>query len=476
MKNKVKLTNFSGLPAGILIPLIFASSCSSGERAPKPNVIIFYIDDMGYSDLGCYGSKINRTPILDRMAAEGMMFTDFYSASSVCTPSRAALLTGCYPIRVDMAINDWETGMKQVLFPVSTKGLNPSETTIADMLKVEGYQTACIGKWHLGDQPEFLPTRQGFDYYYGIPYSNDMGSEQFPINPPLPLLRQETVIEAPVEQSTMTQRFTNEAIAFMEKNKSKPFFIYLPHAMVHFPLHVSDSFKGKSANGIYGDAVEEVDWSLGQVLEYLKENDLDDNTLVLFSSDNGGVQRLGGSNLPLSGSKGSIMEGGFRVPLLARWPGKIPVGSTSNSLTSTIDILPTLAEVCGAELPHVPIDGVSIAEILYGKKTDDAHSVFLYYQKNQLQAIRSGTWKLVLPLDNRIVYPWSDSTSLQEALLFKLSDDIAEEINLAETWPQRVTELIALADSAKSVLGDGTLSGKEARKAGFVSHAEPLRP
>jgi len=284
------------------------SAVARDRAAIKPNFIIIFCDDLGYGDVGCFGSEKHRTPNINRMAAEGMRFTSFYVTSGVCTPSRSSLMTGCYPRRVNMHESDRN---ECVLFPVARKGLNPDEITIAEVLKAQGYATACVGKWHLGDQPEFLPTSQGFDYYFGIPYSNDMGANQRNSNPPLPLVRNKKVIEAPADQNTLTQRYTQEVIKFITANKDTPFFIYLPHTMPHNPVHSSEKFRGRSANGGYGDSVEEIDWSTGEILAALKKLDIDERTLVVFTSDNGAAPRWGGSNLPLSGWKGSTMGVGF---------------------------------------------------------------------------------------------------------------------------------------------------------------------
>ncbi|MGD1894986.1 MAG: sulfatase-like hydrolase/transferase, partial [Cyclobacteriaceae bacterium] len=299
------------------LSLLMLSVSASFSQSLKPNIILIFCDDLGYGDLGVYGSKLHRSPNLDQMAADGAHFTDFYVTSGVCTPSRASLLTGCYPRRVDMHVNarHRDSVGTQVLFPRAKKGLNPNEITLAELLKEQGYATTCIGKWHLGDQPEFLPTHQGFDYYFGIPYSNDMNRNYVP----LPLMRDEKVIEAPVDQNTITRRYTEEAIRFMDEHQNESFFIYLPHAMTHNPLHASDNFRGKSANGIYGDAVEELDWSTGQILKYLRENNLEENTIVIFTSDNGAAPHWGGSNGKLRGWKGSTWEGGMRVPCLMQW-------------------------------------------------------------------------------------------------------------------------------------------------------------
>lgn len=353
---------------------------------------------MGYGDIGCFGSTKHRTPNIDKMAGEGMKFTDFYVTSGVCTPSRSSLLTGCYPKRVDM---HQDSKGRCVLFPAGKKGLNPNEITIAELLKQQGYATCCIGKWHLGDQPKFLPTRQGFDCYYGIPYSNDMGGSR-PEKPPLPLMRNEKVIEAPANQNTLTKRYTAEALKFIKKNKDRPFFIYLPHSMVHNPLHASKTFRGKSANGIYGDAVEEVDFSTGQILDTLKKLNLDKNTLVVFTSDNGASNQFGGSNAPLRGHKGSTWEGGMREPCLMWWPGHIPAGKTCSQMAITMDLLPTFTALAGANLPvDREIDGRNIWPLMSKSGVKSPHEAFYYYQIDQLQAVRSGKWKLHLPLKQK---------------------------------------------------------------------------
>ena len=292
----------------VSVPLTYS------EDSQAPNIILIFCDDLGYGDLGTYGSQVNRTPRINALAEDGIVFTDFYSSSPVCTPSRASLLTGCYARRIDM--HEDLTG-HWVLIPRSARGLNPEELTIAEVLKSAGYATACIGKWHLGDQPRHLPTSHGFDTYFGIPYSNDMQQAKRG-DPPLPLVRQETVIEAAADQSTLTQRYTHEAVKFIEANREQPFFLYLPHTFPHTPLFASPAFKDKSANGRYGDSVEEIDWSTGEILDTLDRLSLTENTLVIFTSDNGSNRRNGGSNLPLAGAKGSTMEGGMCVPMIAR--------------------------------------------------------------------------------------------------------------------------------------------------------------
>lgn len=454
------------------VMLALFASCRKKENAP-PNFIIIYCDDLGYGDIGPYGNKVHRTPNLDRMANEGVVFTDFYVTSGVCTPSRSSLMTGSYAQRVDMHVNarPWGSVGRQVLFPKANKGLNPNEITIAEMLLDHGYATACIGKWHLGDQPQFLPTRQGFDYYYGIPYSNDMNRDFCP----LPLMRGEQVIEAPVDQSTITRRYTEEAIQFIEQNRDQPFFVYLSHAMTHNPLYAGEKFKGKSSNGIYGDAVEEIDWSTGQILDYLRTNDLAENTMVLFSSDNGAASRFGGTNTPLSGWKGSTMEGGMRVPGIFWWPGELKSKTVKNSMATTMDIFPTIASIVETEIPSDrKLDGFDIMDQLTGKSSESPYQVFYYYQLEQLQAIRKGPWKLHLPLDSMYRnFHRAEIVSGREMALYNLEDDISESSNLAQKHPDIVKELLEEADVARSELGDFGIQGAGVRPAAIEDNPTP---
>lgn len=374
---------------------IIVSLLITHATARKPNLILIYMDDMGYGDIGCFGSTKNRTPILDQMAREGRRFTDFYVTSGVCTPSRSSLLTGCYPRRLNMHIDQ---NNKWVLFPNARKGLNPEETTVAELLKKQGYATTCIGKWHLGDQPEFLPTNHGFDSYFGIPYSNDMGRK----NIPLPLLRDDKVIEAPVAQSPVTRRYTDEAVKFIKANREKPFFLYLPHTSVHLPLFPGEDFKGKSANGKYGDWIEEVDACTGVILQTLRDEKLDQDTLVIFTSDNGGSIPHAQSNLPLRGGKQDHWEGGIRVPTCVVWPGKIPAGKRSNTPGMTMDFLPTLAKLAGLKVGH-EIDGQSLAPVWTKGAAGDPDRTMIWvrregnmrYQGRAYYAIRQGNWKLL---------------------------------------------------------------------------------
>lgn len=438
--------------AGII--LLFLSTLSSPvtaqrPNAEKPNIIIFFTDDQGYQDLGCFGSPLIQTPHLDQMAREGMRFTDFYSASPVCSPSRAALLTGCYPPRV---------GLVQVLWPADKKGLDPQEMTIADMLKVQGYATACIGKWHLGDKPEFLPLQQGFDSYLGIPYSNDMSinpqvaiasdavfregmteervRNEKPVKHMVPLIRDNQVVEYPVDQTTLTKRYTEEAVRFITENKDQPFFLYMPQTMPHIPLFTSPEFAGKSKGGPYGDVIEELDHSMGEILKTLKALNIDEQTLVIFTSDNGPWDLKnghGGSALPLRGFKFQTYEGGMRVPMIARWPGRIPANTECSEVGATIDLLPTVAHITGAKKPDVQIDGKNIWPLLSGKKgARSPHKGYYYYWGNVLHAVRSGPWKLRVVKD--------------EVELYNLREDLSETRNVAAENPKIVKRLTKLKE------------------------------
>ena len=453
----------------VLIISLFFQGCNSVDQT-KPNFILIYCDDLGYGDIGPYGNKIHNTPALDQMAKEGVVLTDFYVTSGVCSPSRSSLMTGSYAQRVDMHVNarPWGSVGRQVLFPKAQKGLNPKEITIAEMLKMQGYATACIGKWHLGDQQEFLPTKQGFDYYYGIPYSNDMDRDFCP----LPLMQGERVIEAPVNQNTITRRYTEKVISFMDQNKNQPFFIYLPHAMTHNPLHAGEKFRGKSAYGIYGDAVEEIDWSTGEILNYLRENGLEKNTLVMFSSDNGAARPFGGTNLPLSGWKGSTWEGGMRVPGIFWWPGKLEPRKVTNIMATTMDLLPTIGRLSDANTPKErKLDGYDIFDLLTGNNNESPYKVFYYYQLEQLQAVRKGAWKLHLPLDSMYGnFHRAEIMDGRPLALFNLTRDVAESKNLADQYPEIVEDLMSEAATAREELGDFGVKGKGVRPAAIIEN------
>ena len=441
--------------------------------AAAPNYVLIFCDDLGYGDLRCYGSTKNRTPRIDAMAKEGMRFTSFLSSSPVCTPSRASLLTGCYARRVGM--HEDFTG-HWVLIPRSRRGMRADELTLPEMLKAKGYATACIGKWHLGDQPPHLPTAHGFDEYYGIPYSNDMASARRG-DPPLPLVQDTKVIEAPTNQATLTKRYTREAIQFIERNKSKPFFLYLPHTFPHLPLFASKEFHGKSANGRYGDSVEEIDWSTGKILDALKQHGLDKNTLVIFTSDNGSNGRNGGSNTPLSGAKGGTMEGGMRVPMIARWPGRILAGGTCNELSSTMDFLPTFAALSGGLLSANKIDGHDITPLLTGTKgAASPYEVFYYYRRRQLQAVRWGDWKWHLPLAN--TFPnWTTADQKgrgRPGKLVNLKTDLAEKVDVTAANPKVMAKMRELVAQADATLGNEGRQGKEQRQATTLKSSKPM--
>ncbi len=437
-------------------------------KAQQPNVILVFCDDLGYADIGPFGSTSHSTPVLDQMAKEGIRLSDFYSTCSVCTPSRASLMTGCYPRRVNMHVDEKNLC---VLFPAARKGLNPKEITIAEVLKDQGYATACIGKWHLGDHPDFLPTSQGFDSYFGIPYSNDMNRKQVP----LPLMRNETVIADSVQKDTsITRQYTKEAVKFIKANRSKPFFLYLPHTAVHLPLVPGKEFKGSSKDGPYGDWVQEIDWSMGEIFKTLKSEGLDEKTLVLFTSDNGSAREKQGSNMPLRGRKGRTDEGGMRVPCLVRWLGRIPAGTSSGEITSTIDLLPTFAALAGGKVPTDRIiDGKNIWPILSGEpNAQSPHKAFYYYQMDQLQAVRSGDWKLFVAMESK-KRNWGKPEGTTEQKLFNLSKDIHEDQNVAAANPEVVKRLENYAKEAVADLGNVGRPGGGQRPAGWVEKPSP---
>ena len=365
--------------------------CCGGEafaQDTKPNIVLIFIDDMGYADIEPFGNTLVRTPNLTRLAEEGRRFTNFYAAP-VCTMLRTNLMTGCYNPRVSMP---------GVYFPGSQYGLNPDETTLAEIVKPQGYATACVGKWHLGDAPEFLPTRQGFDRYFGLPYSNDMVAGRkgkSGVMPPLPVIRGETTIETEPDQSQLTRRYTEEAIKFIREKKDQPFFVYLPHTMVHFPLAASADFKDKSQMGLIGDTIEEIDWSVGQILDTLDDLKLSDQTIVIFTSDNGPARR---EAPPFRGNKGTCLEGGVREPTIVRWPGHVPAGTTCDQICGTIDMLPTFATLVGTTLdPSRPIDGKDMLPLMTDEGATTKRDTHVYYNgAGKAVAIRQGNWKLIV--------------------------------------------------------------------------------
>ena len=449
-----------------------APSLASAAGAKKPNFIIIFADDQGYQDIGCFGSPKIATPNLDRMAKEGMRFTDFYAAAPVCTPSRAALMTGCYPPRV---------GGLPVLFPRSTNGLNPKEVTIARMLKSAGYATACVGKWHLGYQKQFLPTSHGFDSYLGVPYSNDMTvaanmtyakdaklgegltAEKLQAGErkknDVPLLRDTEVVEYPTDQALLTKKYTAEAIRFITENKDRPFFLYLPHTMPHVPLFASEKFNGASKRGLYGDTIEEIDWCVGQIIQTLKDQGLDENTLIVYTSDNGpwlSKGENGGCALPLKGGKFSTWEGGMREPTIMRWPSKIPAGKVCAEVAGTIDMLPTIAKLAGVTPPTDRIiDGKDIFPLMSGQPgAKSPHEAYYYYRGAKLECIRQGRWKLRLGgkknVRKKVKGADGKTKQVQETVqeagqLFDLAADISETTNVADKNPDVVQRLAGLA-------------------------------
>ncbi len=444
------------------------------KREDQPNVVVMFVDNLGYGDLGCYGHPVHRTPNIDAMAREGMRFTDFYVTAGVCTPSRASLLTGCYSQRVDMHVSDRGGA---VLQPVAKKGLNPDEITIAETLRDAGYATACVGKWHLGDQPEFLPTKQGFDSWFGIPYSEDMYARPDKDWPQLPLVRNDMVIEAPVHLPSITERYTQEAVRFIEANKDRPFFLYMPQALpgsVKIP-EVGERFAGGSGNWAYGDCVEELDWSAGEVIRALQWHGLEENTLVIFLSDNGTPLNHGGSNDPLRAWGYSTWEGGMRVPCVMRWPGTIPAGVECSEVATTMDFMPTFSRMGGTTEPQDRvIDGHDIMALMRDDEgAESPYEAFYYYHMEQFHAVRSGKWKLFIPRDDRKNWHAHESTE-GEGLLFDLENDPGETTDLYDQHPDVVERLMALAEEARDDLGDTDREAKGRRPAGWVDDPKPL--
>lgn len=461
----------------LLLSLFLFASAVCAEQ--KPNIVLIFTDDQGYADLSCFGGKHVKTPRIDQMAAEGAKLTSFYVAASVCTPSRAGLMTGCYPKRIDMA-----RGSKfVVLLAKDPKGLNPEEITIAEVLKSVGYKTGIFGKWHLGDQLEFLPTRQGFDEFFGIPYSHDMHpfhprQKDFKF-PPLPLLEGEKVLETDPDADYLTKQFTGRAVQFIEENKDSPFFLYIPHPIPHKPLHVSpeymktvpeeikvrlnhekNSIDYKVRDKLFFQAVSELDWSVGQILDALEENGIDKNTLIIFTSDNGPAI---GSATPLKGRKNSTFEGGMRVPAVIRWPGEIPPGTEIDELVTAMDLLPTFAKLAGAEIPNDRvIDGKDISSVLAGD-SKSPREFFFYYKSDTLAAVRSGKWKLHLNQSG------PQKQAIKNATLYDLDEDISETSDVAEHNPMVVKRLFNAA-----LEFDNELTAN-IRPAGFATNPKILK-
>ncbi|MHC4512510.1 MAG: sulfatase family protein [Planctomycetota bacterium] len=440
---------------------------SKRPSTDRPNIIVIFTDDQGYADVGCQGAVGFATPHIDAMAAQGMRFTDFYVAAAACSPSRAALLTGCYPQRVSIPA---------VLFPQSRIGLNPDEVTLAEILRSRGYATAAVGKWHLGHHPPFLPTNHGFDQWLGLPYSNDMTPDasknpnpRARRHPPLPLMRGTEVIATEPDQSKLTQQYTEEALQFIRKQAQRPFFLYLAHTFPHVPLFAGERFAGKTKRGLYGDVIEEIDWSVGELLSELDRQGIADNTLVVFTSDNGpwlvkGAH--GGSAKPLREGKATSFEGGHRVPCVIRWPAKIPAGQVCRTMVTAMDLLPTITALCGGTLPQDRnIDGRDVSALLRGGTLPGAaEHPFFYYRGRQLQAVRVGRYKLHLPhsygsIDGArladATFPGRLRRRRIELSLFDLEADIGETTNVAPEHPDVVQRLLALCEQARADLGDG---------------------
>ncbi|MBN1591308.1 MAG: sulfatase [Pirellulales bacterium] len=479
----MKMQSFTTLFLLVVAVGCLPEAVSAGDApARKPNFIIIFTDDQGYGDLSCFGGKHVKTPEIDRLADEGSRLTSFYVAAPVCTPSRAALMTGCYPRRIDMA-----TGSNFcVLLAGDRKGLHPNEITIAEVLRDAGYATAIFGKWHLGDQPQWLPTRQGFDEYFGIPYSHDIhpyhpNQKHFNF-PPLPLLEDEKVIESEPDADYLTRRVTERAVRFIEANKDRPFFLYVPHPIPHAPLHVSppymenvsesvkdklkeenDSIDYRTRRKLFPQAISEIDWSVGQIIETLKKYNLDRDTLVIFTSDNGPAI---GSAGPLRGRKGSTFEGGMREPTVAWWPGRVPAGKTNDELLTSMDLLPTLAKLAGAKVPDDRvIDGKDIWPVLAGQPAAKSpHDRFFYYGGNRLRAVRSGNWKLHLPRKQ------PKAKGPAAPALYDLGNDLGEKNDVAAEHPEVVERLSGYAaEFEKDLAAHG-------RPAAWIDHPKPLLP
>lgn len=457
----------------LLLSVLVLPGCYNSATVPKPNIVIIFTDDQGYADVGVFGAEGFETPNLDQMAQEGVVLTNFYVAQAVCSASRAALLTGCYPNRI---------GVHGAFMPNRGKGLALSETTIAEMLKDNGYTTAHYGKWHLGDDPEFLPNNQGFDDFFGIPHSNDMWPNHpeqgtvfnFPI---LPLLENGMVIDTLEDQSMLTTQITERSVDFIRKNKDTPFFLYVAHPQPHVPLFVSNKFKGRSDKGLYGDVIMEIDWSVGEILKALKENELDENTIVIFTSDNGPWLNYGehaGSAKPLREGKGTAWDGGLKEPFIIRYPGVLKAGKTIETPVMSIDLLPTIAHVTGADLPVNKIDGMNVWDIFTQQTDKNPHDAYyFYYHVNELQAVRYKNWKLYYPHTYRTLngreggkngfpVPY-DYIELTEKELYNLDSDPSETINVIRQHSDVVAIIDSLANTMRNELGDA-LTGIEGTK------------
>lgn len=450
----------------VLIAIVLLCNCTQlsakEQKSTKPNIVIVFTDDQGYGDVGCFGAQGFKTPHIDKLADKGMKLTSFYVAANVCTPSRAALMTGCYPARVDMTTVLHPSNRpieKQA--PMNLKGINPEEELLPELLKREGYATACVGKWHMGHHKPFFPHNNGFDEYYGLPYSNDMIPERIKMYPDMPLMKNDDVVELNPDQHFLTKRYAEYSVDFIKRNKEKPFFLYLAHSMPHIPLYASPKFDGKSKSGIYGDVMEEIDWSVGQVVKALKKAGIYDNTIVMFTSDNGPwllFGEHGGSAGPLREGKSTTFEGGHRVPFVISWPENIPAGSQNEQMVTSLDILPTVMNIVGGDLPKAKIDGSDVTDLLLGKNNASGHNKpFYYYSGRKLTGVRKGDWKLLLPGRYGIMLeagidgkPGKRRMQKLEMSLFNLKDDIGETTNLANKHPEIVEELVSLTEEFKS--------------------------
>ncbi|PIB34906.1 arylsulfatase [Reichenbachiella sp. 5M10] len=472
--------------AYILLQLVSGVSHATESRS-RPNVIVIFIDDEGYGDVGCFGATGFETPHIDQLASEGMRFTHFYAAQAVCSASRAGLMTGAYPNRV---------GITGALFPYDQVGLNDAEYTMAEMFQDQGYATACIGKWHLGWQKEFLPLQHGFDEFFGLPYSNDMWphddltGEKVPEGhkraqyPELPLIEgNEPIgyISSLQDQDQLTRRYTAKAVDFIDRQAEEPFFLYLAHSMAHIPLGVSEHFRGKSELGLYGDVMMEVDWSVGEIVRALEANELTDNTLIVFTTDNGPwtwFGNHGGSAGGLREGKLTSWEGGQRVPFVLKWPGQVPQGSVCNQLACAVDLLPTFAAIADGELSDNKIDGLDIGGLFVDPQSKSPRETILYYGgKNHLNAVRMGSWKLVLPHSYpALVSPGKDGAKgkiqkavINEPELYNLASDPGENYNLIGSYPEKAAQIMTVVEQARSELGDlnvGLEKGSENRTIG----------
>ena len=434
------------------------------DHREQPNIVLINCDDLGYGDLACYGSQVHSTPVLDELAEQGIRFTNFYMASPVCSPSRGAMMTGCYPRRIGFGSFEG----KGVLFPGQGVGLNPNESTMAAELRRQGYATMLIGKWHCGDQPEFLPTHHGFDAYYGIPYSNDMGRQvNREQHPPLPLMADATVLQEQPDQTALTERYAEQAVRFIRNHQDTPFFLYLAHMYVHLPIYVPDRFMKSSRNGAYGAAVAAIDWVTEVLVDELRQDGIEQNTLIIFTSDNGSRADHEGSNGPLRGRKGTTWEGGMRVPCIMYWPGTLAPGQVCDEVTSSIDFLPTLVHLAGGTVSHQrPIDGRDIRPLLFQEENAvSPHQAFFYYAGDTLEAVRVGRWKLHV----------HKGKEPMEAL-YDLDADIGESRNVYQEHPDVVQQLSAWLEECRNDLGDAATgaTGAHCRPIGRVENPVPL--